>query len=205
MRDPLREAVRRSHRALNKQLQESADSIHGQAACGEVVQKTDAFLIDVSRHVSAVCDVVLPATRIHVPNSRDRIKEYVRAARGLERAVAQSKGRLYGASNAIHLPWARVSSELRAHFAVLLILESALILELSKASGSKTSSGLARRLKDVELTSPTRPHPNSPHTGRLAHVTRRLWMHADAFWDTVEARIVTRAAEPARKVTVRLG
>lgn len=202
MNDPMHEAMVRSHRSLGDEIDASAAAARGHAPRGEVIQKTDAFLIHACRHVSSVCTVILPAARRHLPDGKRRVKEYVHQLRRLERAIAQAKGRLYGQSRATHVTWAQTWAALGAEFVLLMSIERLLVGDLSRAIDPQAGGSIASRLAPAEAASPTRAHPNSPHTGPFAAATRRLWTKADAFWDDAEGRIVSRAAKiikrPAR-------
>lgn len=193
MHESLPEMVRHSHRALAEEIDASAHSIYRKAEAGDLVQKADTFLIHACRHVSSVCAVILPTARRRLPNGRQRVKEYVHQLRRLERAIAQTKGRLYGQSRSARLPWAGVWAQLSREFKALMALEHRLIADLATAVGPRLGGGIASRLLSAEASGPTRPHPNSPHTGLFSGMVRRLWIRADTFWDVAENRIVLRA------------
>lgn len=198
MHDSLRKAMTKSHRVLRERFDLSAKTVRGNAATGEVIRATDDFLINMCRHISATCEVILPAARTRLPAGRQRVKEYVRQAKLLERKIAQTKHRLYGESHAIHVPWSQVWAELSDEFDHLIALEHTLISDLAPVVGS--ASDYQQRLADAEASSPTRPHPHSLHTGPLSHLSRNLWAKADSFWNTAEGRIVTVAVTPAEKI-----
>ncbi len=140
---------------------------------GDLVERADTFLIHACRHVSSVCAVILPAARRRLPNGKQRVKEYVHQLRRLERAIAQAKGRLYGQSRSVGLPWAGVWAQLCSEFKALMALEKRMISDLAVALGPRLGGGIASRLVSAEASSPTRPHPNSPHTGPLSGMARR--------------------------------
>ncbi|MDR7085862.1 hypothetical protein J2X11_000701 [Aeromicrobium panaciterrae] len=193
MHDSLPEIVRHSHRTFADEIDASAHSTYGKARTGDLVQKADAFLIHACRHVSSVCAVVLPTARRRLPDGKQRVKEYVHQLRRLERAIAQAKGRLYGQSRSVHLPWAGVWAQLCSEFRELMALEHRLIGDLAVAVGPRLGGRIASRLLSAEASGLTRPHPNSPHTGPLSGIVRRIWMRADTFWDLAENRIVLKA------------
>lgn len=195
MHDPLRKAISTAQSDLKAQLNGAATAVREQASNREVIQRTDAFLIQAVRHLSAVCDVILPAARTELPDGETRVREYVEQARRVERAVAQAKRRLYGESHAIHLTWLQVWSELGTEFRQLNALERKLVADLSKSLAPAARRALADRIGNVEATSPTRPHPNLPHTGRFAHLSRGVLARADRLWDAAEGRIVSRPAK----------
>lgn len=198
MGDLLGDVIRESHRSLAERLETSSAALRGDAKCGEVMQKTDAFLIEMCRHVSAVCDVVLPAVRQRVPDGGQRVRAYVQQVKSFERSAARTKGRLYGASRDAHVPWQRMWVELGTEFDRVLAVEADLIAEVVVVCTADDSRLLASRLRATRLIGPTRPHPNSPHTGRFARAARRVWILADAAWDSAEARIVPGAVRTAK-------
>ena len=132
MGDLLNDVIRESHRSLAERLESSSAALRGDATCGEVRQRTDAFLIEMCRHVSAVCDVVLPAVRERVPNGARRVRSYVEQVKRFERSAARTKGRLYGASRDAHVPWERVWVELGTEFDRMVAVEADLIAALVK-------------------------------------------------------------------------
>lgn len=199
MGDLLDDVIRESHRSLAERLETSSVALRGDATCGEVRQRIDAFLIETCRHVSAVCDVVLPAVREKVPNGGQRVRAYVDQAKHFELSAARTKGRLYGASRDAHVPWGRVWAELGAEFDRMLAVEADLIAEVIALCTADESRVLASRVRETRLIGPTRPHPHSPHIGRLAHVVRRIWMLADAAWDSAEARTVPGAVRVVKR------
>lgn len=182
--------TRRSHAELEERFDASAAAVLGDAQCGEVVQKTDALLIAACRHVSVMCDVILPVARRELPGGRDRAKEYVAQVRRLERSTGRAKGRLYGASQSMSLSWTQVWADLRTQLDGLFDLETRMVDDLAASGDARGGTALAARLRAEEPKGPTRPHPSSPHSGRLAHLARRVWVSADRAWDRAEARIV---------------
>lgn len=191
MHDPLGKAMSAAHGVLTGHLTVAAAAVQERVSPREVIQKTDAFLIQACRHVGAVCDVILPAARAQLTDGDERVQEYVQQARRLERAVAQTKRRIYGESHAITVPWSQVWSGLGREFRALDILENRIVADLIDGLDPTVRSTLADRVVDAEATSPTRPHPNAPHTGRFAHLSRTVLASTDSFWDAAEGRIVS--------------
>ena len=191
MQDPLSKAISTAHGEIKGHLDAAATAVQEHVGRREVMQKTDAFLIHAIRHVSAVCDVILQAARTQLSQGDKRVQEYVQQARRVERAVAQTKRRLYGESHAITLPWSQVWMGLGKELNRLNILERHIVDDLSRELDREDRSTLADKVNTAEATSPTRPHPNSPHTGRLAHLSRGFLAHTDKFWDAAEGRIVS--------------
>jgi hypothetical protein len=191
MIDPLRRATSTAHDELAEYFDAATASVRNHAGRRESIQKTDAFLIDTCRHLSAVCEVILPVARAELPDGEAVVDTYVDQARRTEHAIVQTKRRLYGESHTADLPWSEVWTDLGTEFRRLIVLEDDLVADLSPRLDAKARSGLASRIGPVEDASPTRPHPNSPHTGRLAHASRVLLARTDRFWDAAEGRIVS--------------
>ncbi|WP_157412871.1 hypothetical protein [Aeromicrobium sp. Root236] len=203
MQDSLLTAIGASHRVLGEQLVMVGRAVQERESTRAIVQKTDAFMIHACRHVSATCAVILPAARHRLPGGRHRVQLYIHQVRRLERSVAQMKRRLYGASRSIRLPWAQVWEAMQHELEELMAIELAIVADVAAGVGPGTDGRLARRLAGSEAGSPTRPHPNSPHTGWLAPLSRRFWVRADSFWDAVEGRVVAGAVK-AFKAPARL-
>ena len=75
-------------------------------------------------------------------------------------------------------------------------LETHLVEELLRHGDPATVDGLARRLFDVEIHGPTRPHPRTPHTGPFGSAARKMWAVADRFWDAAEGRVIPEPVRP---------
>lgn len=194
MIDPLRKAISTAHEELSEHFDTATAAVRDHVGRREAIQKTDAFLIHACRHLSAVCDVILPAARAELPDGGSVVGTYVEQARRTERSIVQTKRRLYGESHTVDLPWTQVWSDLGDEFRRLNVLEDDLVAGLSDRLNPTSRSTLADRMGPVEASSPTRPHPNSPHTGPVAHVSRGVLARTDRFWDTVEGRIVSPEA-----------
>src|SRR5262249_22184200 len=72
----------------------------------------------------------------------------------------------------------------------------AMVSELVRYGDPAKVDGLARQIFDAETHGPTRPHPNSPHTGIFGLAARRIWAFADRIWDTAEGRGVPGPVPP---------
>jgi len=200
MKDPLREATSTAHSQLTEHLDEATAAVRDHVGRREAIQKTDAFLIHACRHLSAVCDVILPAARDKISFGTKRAHAYVRQARRVERAVVQTKRRLYGELHTVDMPWSQVWAKLGVEVEQLNVLEDEMVSDLADELSSAAQVTLADRIGAAEAISPTRPHPNSPHAGRLAHITRGMLARTDRFWDSAEGRIVSSAAPAPDKI-----
>jgi len=203
MQNSLLMSIGDSHRVLDDQLAAVGHAVQERESTRAIVQKTDAFMIHACRHVSASCAVILPTARRELPGGRRRVQLYIDQVRRLERSVAQMKRRLYGASRSIRLPWTQVWEAMQHELAELMVIELAIVADVAADVGPRTGGRLARRLAGSEAGSPTRPHPNSPHIGWFAPLSRQFWARADTFWDAVEGRVVAGAVK-AFKAPARL-
>lgn len=194
MHERLHEANTRSHEALVQRRSASIDVMRDPESRVQAIQETDFFLLQLCQHLAAFCDVVLPATRQHLPEGRERVRTHVQHVRRLERHVRRTKHRLYGESHVAHLLWSDVWDDLGREFDLLMTCEDELLTDLSAQIDPETSRTYAARLTLVEATSPSRPHPNSLHTGWFAHASRSAWSKLDSFWNVAEGRLVGRAS-----------
>lgn len=192
MQDTMSSAIRNAQDVLEEHLDGAAIAMECHASRAEVTQKTDDFLIRACRHASAFCDVMLPAARAELPDGRGRVREYVRQCRRLERATAQTRRRLYGDSSMMATPWSHMWSGLSRELRRLNDLERRLGRDLIDRSGAGRHDELALRLEAAETVGPTRPHPNSRHSGSFSHLSRRVWARVDTFWDATQGRIVSK-------------
>jgi hypothetical protein len=151
---------------------------------------TDTFIAATSRHLGAIEAVVLEPVRRSVPDGASLCHEYLHAARELEHTLALIKGRLYGQAHAVHLAWPELWAAAEAQLGEHSRIERKIVAELIKHGEPADVDGLARQVFDAESHGPTRPHPNSPHTGLLGLVARRIWAVADRFWDNAEGRVI---------------
>ena len=107
----------------------------------------------------------------------------------VERSAARVKRRLYGEAHCAALSWDAVWSHLDHEVSTLAGLEHTLVAELAPLLSTDARDRLLDRLLSSELTSPSRPHPWSPHLGPFAHVGRLVLARTDRFWDAAEGRI----------------
>ncbi len=191
MTDSLQLAVRAAQQNLRDRLELASAAMVAHAQTHEIRQKTDAFLVNTCRHTSAVCDVVLPAARSYLPKGGGRVREYVQQCRRLERAIGSTKQRMYGQAQASDRAWGDVWAHVAEEVRVLHRIEDELVTALARTPEPDRRPDLSLVIGSVTKNSPTRPHPNSPHTGPFAHLIRRAWAWADRFWDAAEGRIVS--------------
>ncbi|MEO6472123.1 MAG: hypothetical protein ABIR57_09335 [Aeromicrobium sp.] len=196
MKDALHQMMSEAHARLEKRLVSAKESMEAHAERREIVQSTDAFLVNTCRHTAAICDLVLPAARTHLANGQELVHRYVMQCKRSERAIVRAKQRMYGEAHTIAAPWQTIWDSVVTEVRALHVIEQELVTDLSNVTDFRRRDALAGRFESVADHSPTRPHPSSPHTGILAHVSRWLWGWADRFWDVAEGRIVSDRALP---------
>ncbi|MEO6606347.1 MAG: hypothetical protein ABIN55_12080 [Aeromicrobium sp.] len=190
MKDALHNLITSANAKLEERLVRAKGAMETHAERRVIVQTTDAFLVNASRHTAAICDLVLPAVRAHVPEGRALVHRYVVQCKRSERAIIKTKQRMYGEARSAGAPWAVVWSNLVNEVRALHVIEQEMMSGLSNASEFRQRDAVVDGFEFAADHSPTRPHPNSPHTGLFAHASRRMWLSADRFWDAAEGRIV---------------
>lgn len=180
-----------AHTALHDRVDAATTAVLDHVGRRETMQKTDAFMIHTCRHISAVCNVLLPAARTQLPDGQERVHAYVRQARRVERSVVRTKQRLYGESHKVDLSWSDVWFGLAAEVDHLAELERDLVADLSPGLAPAADRDLANRVEAGEITGPTRAHPHSPHTGPFGRMSRGFLARTDRFWDATEGRIAS--------------
>ncbi len=189
-----------AHHGLADRRERAAAAMADRIGHREIVRDLDDFLIAASRHTAAVCDVLLPAARRYLPDGRAKVHAYVVQCRRTERALVRAKQRIYGEARMATATWTTVWADAVSELRVLHELELELVRGLASLPETRLHL-VATRIAHATLQSPTRPHPNSPHTGSLSHVLRGLWARADRFWDAAEGRIASgrRPVPPAQE------
>ena len=191
MHETLVNAINETHVKLDQGLNAVAAALDKHEGRAEILQLADTVLAGTSRHVSAVCQVLLPAVSKHLPDGGDRARAYVRQCKRLERALAQTKRRLYGEAYARARPWADIWSDLQTELDRTENLEGTMVDDLMAALDLPACGDLASRVDDAERSGPTRPHPNWPHIGHMASLARSFWARVDRIWDVLEGRVVS--------------
>lgn len=179
-----------AHHGLAERRDRAVTAMADHVAHREIVRDLDDFLIAASRHAAAMCDVLLPAARRYLPHGRARVHAYVVQCRRTERALVRAKQRIYGEARMATATWATVWAEAVSELEALHDLERKLVGDLAGVPEAVLCR-VAAHVAVVTIQSPTRPHPNSPHTGNLSHLLRRMWARADRFWDAAEGRIAS--------------
>ena len=189
-------AVQGAHSALEEWIQEAMAPHGDPLRPRDHVAATDAFVASASRHLAATEAVLVPQVRHTVPSAAGLGREYLVAARGLEQALVRIKGKLYGEAHLIHLTWRPLWADARQRLDEHNRQELRLVELLVQHGDPVQVDLLARRMFDIEVHGPTRPHPRTPHTGLLGSAARKMWALADRFWDAAEGRVIP---EPIRR------
>jgi len=160
---------------------------------------SDTFSAVLSRHVAAVEDVLLPATKASTEDGRESVRDYVRHVRELEKLLHELKARVYGAATA-DMEWDGLWREIDQQIQGLARREAALAEQLAASLSATETRHLAYRFTAAEERAPTRPHAYTPHTGPVGRLAHRIWRIADGFWDEAEGRVIPHrpAKPPAR-------
>lgn len=194
--DSLLLTVEATHQRLEERLDEALSPHRDPERPRDGHSSTDAFLAATSRHLAAVEAVLLPTLCKHAPDSDALAKQYVQAARRLERTLALVKARVYGEAHAVHMSWPDLWTLAKERLTEHNRLEQDLVAKIIEHDDPEHVDGLAREVFDAETHGPTRPHPYLPHTGMTSLVARRLWAMADRFWDHAEGRIIPEPVHP---------
>lgn len=196
MLDVFRSSILYTHEDLSARLDRASAMTHVPDQPRKGYEELDSFLAVASRHLSAVDAAYLAQVRRRAPDGGHAVHDYLRAARGLELALAHVKARAYGSVYHVGRPWTSVWREvaeaLDAHRNAEFRVADLLAAQLTE----RELEQLAVRLQEAEKRAPTRPHPYVPHTGPLGSVARRVMHAADAFWDAAEGRMLPEPVRP---------
>ncbi|QIX28213.1 hypothetical protein ncot_17675 [Nocardioides sp. JQ2195] len=196
MHDKLQHSIRATHDVLDERLSVAEFRRPTPARPRDVFPATDTFLASASRHLAAANAVLVPAIERHLAGGHDLARDFSRASRDLEQAMAQTKAKLYGEAHAIHRPWSEIWSDLHSRFNVFMDLEERMAQALVDSTSDGFCADLADRVYAAELHSPTRPHPFVPHRGVRGRVARRICLTVDHFWDATEGRMIPEPVKP---------
>lgn len=195
--DVLGVSVRHTHEVLSARYDDARTMQRTPGEPRKGYERVDTFLAVASRHLNAVDAALLPAVRRSVPAGGRAVHDYLRAAKGLEIALANLKAREYGSVFEAGRPWHAVWSDVGAALTLHRRRETELVARLTERLDHSALDALAERLHRVEARAPSRPHPYAPHTGVSGRVARRVLHTTDAFWDAVEGRMVPEPVHPA--------
>ncbi|TCC26851.1 GNAT family N-acetyltransferase [Kribbella speibonae] len=191
---PLQQLVHTQHRRLRTLATQSQDpSLDG----FERRRVADQFAAVAAQHAAAVADVLLTAAKSHSAADAaalvDNLKQFEQALRVL-------KGRAYGDARFLNLSATETWQEVERLLAEHESWETRIVSGLERLHGTDEAADLARTLAKRQWSSPTRPHPNSPHAGVAGRIAHLLWRLADATWDELEGRgLPTEPADHANQ------
>lgn len=194
----LARSLQDSHRTIADRLERASAMAATPGQPRKGFERTDQFLAAASKHLNAVEAVLLPAARRELPDGDRQVHDYVRGARRLEVALAQTKAREYGEAHAIWRPWQEVWADVETELDEHERRENDLAAGLEQALPGEAVGRLVDELATAEAAAPSRPHPFSPHTGLAGAVARRVFGVVDRFWDTAEGRMVPEPKRPAK-------
>jgi len=191
---PLRQLVHAQHSRLRELAARSQDPHIDRF---ERRRLTDQFAAVAAQHAAAVADVLLTAARTSSGEDAavllDNLKQFEQSLRVLQ-------GRAYGDARFLDLSPTETWREAERLLAEHELWEARIVNDLERLHGADGATELARALAKRQWTSPTRPHPNSPHAGVAGRIAHQLWRIADSTWDELEGRgLPTPPAEHANR------
>ncbi|MGH3384126.1 MAG: hypothetical protein ACRDO1_06085 [Nocardioidaceae bacterium] len=149
-----------------------------------------------SRHLAAVEEGLLPTARARLGDGHHRVTGYIHDAKALELSLHLMKARMYGDVHASGMTrdalWLSIDRQLDAHER----LEEQLVDDLVAQLDEPQVAAVALQVQNALDHAPTRPHPYTPHTGRLGRMAHRAWRVFDGFWDTAEGRVIPHREKP---------
>ncbi|MFI5692364.1 GNAT family N-acetyltransferase [Kribbella sp. NPDC051586] len=157
----------------------------------------DQFAAVAAQHTAAVADVLLTASRT---SSGEDAAGLLANLKEFEQALRVLKGRAYGDARFLDLSAAETWREAERLLAEHESCETRIVSDLERLHGTDGATELARALAKRQWSSPTRPHPNSPHAGVAGRIAHQLWRIADSTWDELEGRgLLTEPVEHANR------
>ncbi|MET9312227.1 GNAT family N-acetyltransferase [Kribbella sp. NPDC003505] len=191
---PLQQLVHAQHTRLRELAERAQDpGLDG----FERRRVTDQFTAVAAQHAAAVADVLLPAAR-RLPG--DEAALLLENLKQFEQALRVLKGRAYGDARFLDLSAAETWREARRLLSEHESTAARIVFALERLHDGDGATELARSLAKRQWTSPTRPHPNSPHAGVAGRLAHQLWRIADSTWDELEGRgLPSESAEHANQ------
>ncbi|HKE51473.1 MAG TPA: hemerythrin domain-containing protein [Actinomycetes bacterium] len=193
-------SVQEDHQRIRGQLRAALAAVPDHAEPHRPQVMCETFLATLSRHISAVEDVLYPAVRESRPDGRSASNDQVHAAREIERSMRQLEGSFAGDRYAVATPRAELWTDLVTLFESHVQDEERLTTRLDADLGEAERAELARQLTARHNVAPTRPHPHSPHSRRAGRLTHRLWSLADRAMDAMDNRQIVPKAAARRPV-----
>jgi predicted GNAT family acetyltransferase len=191
---PLQQLVHAQHSRLRELAARSQDpTVDG----FERRRITDQFAAVAAQQAAAAAEVVLTASRTSSGEDAEALLDNLKQ---FEQALRVLKGRAYGDARFLALSAAEAWQETERLLTGHESLETRIASGLEQLYGADGAADLARALAKRQWSSPTRPHPNSPHAGAAGRLAHQLWRIADSTWDELEGRgLPTEPAEHANR------
>ncbi len=194
----LRSVVEADHAAINDAFQAATAVEPRQNEPRRLLTAADGFLAILSRHVTAVEDILYPAVR-QLPDGREtahfglhQLRELELSARHL---IASLYGELHETTPRAEL-WQRIAARLAWHVSD----EEALCKRLDDALPEPQRHRIAVAFVHTFDRAPTRPHPYTPHSPRLGRTMHRIWSAVDRAMDVMDSRITPQKPVAPRQV-----
>jgi hypothetical protein len=192
--DVLSRSVQHTHEGLAERFDAARAVATMVAPPRQAYGRIDGFLAITCMHLHATDAVLLRPARRRITGGETMVHDYVRAVKTLEVVLAHVKANEYGSvyERAFGSPvWSYVDAAMTAQ----QHREKALCNWLTETLDDDELDRLTKRLRDAQLAAPTRPHPNSAHTGLLGLATRKVMHTVDRVRDNLEGRMIS---EPVR-------
>src|SRR3954447_14968539 len=125
--------------------------------------RMDRLLSSLSRHVSAVDEVLVDEVRNHLGALPAR--ELGRDCHLVQLDTATLNRRLHGCAQTVRVSWRAVWSDFEHHLSHLLDTEARVASMLAESLADAELEEIAERLCRAEACAPTRPHPHLPRHG----------------------------------------
>lgn len=192
MAHTLAATVRAAHIDLSDRLTSAGHALEEGLPRRETMARLDSLLAPTARHASAFSEVMLPVIRERLSDGRLHANTYLSQVRDLERSLWVAKRRVYGEAHSQEISIGEVWDRLTDDLDTLMTTERELLDKVLARLSTNERKWLGTRLANIEEHAPTRPHSRLPHSGRMGHLTRKVWARADRVWDSLEGRVTTQ-------------
>jgi hypothetical protein len=168
-------------------------------------EAADGFLAVLSRHVTAVEDILYPAMQ-QLPGGRETAQfclhcpdSAIHQLRELELSARHLIAELYGEAHET-TPYAELWQRIAARLAWHVSDEEALCKQLDDALPEPQRRRIAVAFVHTFDRAPTRPHPYTPHSRRLGRAMHRIFSAVDRAMDVMDSRITPQKPVAPRDV-----
>jgi hypothetical protein len=201
----LRSVVQADHAAINDAFQAATAVEPRQNEPRRQLIAADGFLAILSRHVTAVEDILYPAMR-QLPDGRETAQFCLHCTdsarhqlRELELSARHLIAELYGEAHET-APYAELWQRIAARLAWHVSDEEALCKRLDDALPEPQRRRIAVAFVHTFDRAPTRPHPYTPHSRRLGRAMHRIFSVVDRAMDVMDSRITPQKPVAPRPV-----